>query len=326
MANNNSSESLNIPEDNTWQHFNLFFTVVYLLPIFTVNILLLVGIISDKTVPVTVRVVLGNIVTSSDIIIFGLIIWSMYEWLLVQFVDASPHDFPCRLASVLISSGSAGGFLYMATYAITVYVLARYAGTKLRVAKLRLWHALLAVVVIWLFATVPNMVLFSPEFYSNITTSDYNCDPQPPLEYSISFIFAYGVCCFVISIIVPIVTIRYIKKNSISENKETLKRMTKFSIFLLIGNSFNVMGILPLLYFIFALYPQDDYEDGILVWVFYILVYVISSLSLLITPFNILIFFKQVRKRFIMLLCCSCLKVCGKCGQRQLSGTNSTML
>ena len=100
MANNSSSESLNIPEDHTWQHFNLFFTVVYLLPIFAVNIQLLAGIISEKTVPVTVRIILGNIVTSSDIIILGLIIWSMYEWLLVQFVDASAHDFPCRLASV----------------------------------------------------------------------------------------------------------------------------------------------------------------------------------------------------------------------------------
>ena len=248
MANNSSSESLNIPEDNTWQHFNLFFTVVYLLPIFTVNILLLAGIISEKTVPVTVRVVLGNIVTSSDIIILGLMIWSMYEWLLVQFVDASAHDFPCRLASVLISSGSAGGFLYMATYAVTVYVLARYAGTKLRVAKLRFWHALLAVVVIWLFATVPNMVLFSRAFFSNIS-SDYVCEPRPPIEYVISFIIVYGVCCFVIGIIVPIVTIRYIKKNSISENKDTLKRMTKFSIFLLIGNFFNVMGnIVPTSY------------------------------------------------------------------------------
>ena len=88
----------------------------------------------------------------------------------------------------------------------------------------------------------------------------------------------YGVCCFIISIIVPIVTIRYIKKNCISENKEILERMTKFSsTFLLIGNFFN-----------------DDYEDDILVWVFYIFVYGFSSLSLLMTPIIILIFLKPV--------------------------------
>ena len=137
----------------------------------------------------------------------------------------------------------------MATYAITVYVLARYAGTKLRVAKLRFWHALLAVVVIWLFATVPNMALFSPAVFNNITTSKFVCPASPPIEYAISFIIVYGVCCFVISIIVPVVTIRYIKKNCISENKETLKRMTKFSIILLIGSFFNVMGnIVPTSY------------------------------------------------------------------------------
>ena len=138
------------------------------------------GIISDKTVPVTVSIVLGNIVTSSEVIMSGWIIWSIYEWLLVQFVDASPHNFPC-----IISSGSAGRLLYIATYAVTVYVLARYAGTKLRVAKLRLWHALLAVVVIWLFATVPNMVLFSPAFFSNITTSNFACAASSAIEYTI---------------------------------------------------------------------------------------------------------------------------------------------
>ena len=326
MANNSSNESLNMPEDHIFQHLNLFFAGVCLLPIFTVNILLLVSIISDKTVPVTIRLVLGNIVTSSEVTIFGWITWSLYEWLLVQFVDASPHDFPCRLMGVLISSGTAGRLLYMATYAVTVYVLARYAGTKLRVAKLKLWHGLLAVAVIWLFATVPNMVQFSPAFFSNITTSKFVCPASPPIEYAISFIFVYGVCCFVISIIVPIVTTRYIKKNCISENKETLKGMTKFSIFLLIGNFFNVIGLSPLLYSTFALYLQGEYEGGILEWVLYIFVYGFSSLSLLITPFNILIFFKPVRKRFMMLLCCSCQKVCGKCAQRQLSGTNSTKL
>ena len=324
--NNSSSESLE-EEYDFLVVFDVLFTAFYLLPMFTVNILLLVGIISEKTLPVTVRLILGNIVASSEVIIVGLTISNTSDLILTLLMDASSHDFPCRLSSVLITSGAAGRLLFMATYAVTVYVLARYAGTKLRVPKLRLWHALLAVVVIWLFATVPNMALFSPAVFRNIS-SDYVCDPQPPIEYSISFIIVYGVCCFVISIIVPIVTIRYIKKNCISENKDTLKRMTKFSIFQVLGNLFNIIGISPLLliYTIFTYYLPHDELGVILVVVFYLVTNAFFSLSLLITPIIILIFFKPVRRRFKMLFCCTCSKVIAKYASRQLSGTDSTKL
>ena len=324
--NNSSSESLE-EEYDFLVVFDVLFTAFYLLLMFTVNILLLVGIISEKTLPVTVRLILGNIVASSEVIIVGLTISNTSDLILTLLMDASSHDFPCRLSSVLITSGAAGRLLFMATYAVTVYVLAQYAGTKLRVAKLRLWHALLAVVVIWLFATLPNMALFSPAVFRNIP-SDYVCEPRPPIEYAISFIIVYGVCCFVISIIVPIVTTRYIKKNCISENKETLKRMTKFSIFQVIGNLFNIISISPILliYTIITGYVPDDTLGAILVAVLYLLTYIFFSLSLLISPIIILIFFKPVRKKFKTLLCCVCLKVFAKYAPKQLSGTDGTKI
>ena len=325
--NNSSRESLT-EEYHFLLFFDTLFIAVYLLPMFTVNILLLVAIISEKTIPVTVRLILGNIVASSEVIIVGLTISNTSDLIITLLMGASPHDFPCRLSSVLITSGSAGRLLFMATYAVTVYVLARYAGTKLRVAKLRFWHASLSVVVIWLFATLPNMALFSPAVFSNISSSDYVCEPRPIIEYAISFIIVYGVCCFLISIIVPIVTVRYIKKNCISENKETLKRMTKFSLFLLIGNFFNMIGISPLLliYTLFTYYLPDENVGVILVVVLYLLTNVFFSLSLLITPMIILIFFKPVRKRFKRVFCSLCLKVSMKHVPRQLSGTDSTKL
>ena len=327
--NNSSSESLK-EEYHFLVVFYALYWAFYLLLMFTVNILLLVGIISEKTVPVIVRLILGNIVASSEVIIVGGIILNTSGYLLKPPMDASPYHFPCRLASVIISSGAAGRLLYMATYAVTVYVLARYACKNLRVAKLRFWHALLAVVVIWLFATVPNMALFSPAFFSNITTSGFNsyCDLQPPLGYAISFIIVYGVCCFVISIIVPIVTTRYIKKNCISENKDTLKRMIKFSIFQVIGNLFNIISISPLLliYTIINGYLPDDTLVFYLFTVLYSLTSIFFSLSLLITPIIILIFFKPVRKRFKTLFCCVCSKVIAQYAPRQLSGTDSTII
>ena len=165
MANNSSNDS-SIPLEDLSQSFayqSLFTLVFFHLPLFTVNILLLVAIITEKTLPVTVRLVLGNIVASSEVVILGQFGFILYDIILPPL--SSPLLFICRLIIFTITSGAAARLLYMATYAVTVYVLARYAGTNLRVVKLRFWPALLAVVVIWILATVPNMVLLSSAFF-----------------------------------------------------------------------------------------------------------------------------------------------------------------
>ena len=170
------------------------------------------------------------------------------------------------------------------------------------------------------------MVQFSPAVLNITFIFNHICIPHSagPATFinSFFFIFVYGVCCFVISIIVPIITVQYIKKNCISENKDTLKRMNKFSVFLLVGNFFNMMGIsLPIILAIFI--PVVE-ENRTLMLGIYIVAFLSYSLSLLITPINFLIFFKPVRQRFKSLICCICLKVSAKCAQRQPSGTHGT--
>ena len=97
--NNSSSERLK-EEYHFLVVFYALYWAFYLLLMFTVNILLLVGIISVKTVPVIVRLILGNIVASSEVIIVGGIILNTSGYLLKPPMDASPYHFPCRLVSV----------------------------------------------------------------------------------------------------------------------------------------------------------------------------------------------------------------------------------
>ena len=255
MINNSSSSNdsfLDLRDNLAFLPYpSIFLTVFFLLPMFITKILILVAIIRAKTVPSTIRLILGNIVASSELIIIG-IMYNMYGVGLSQFMDASPNDFPCRLLLVIIDTGAAGRLLYMTTYAITVYVFARYAGKNLRVVKLRFWPKLLAVVVIWIFATLPNTVLLCPIFIKITFPFDqvYITHSAGPATFihSSFFIIVYGLCCFVLSILFPILTARYIRKNSISKNKETFKRMVKFSVFLLTENFINMIGIsVPLL-------------------------------------------------------------------------------
>ena len=314
MTNNSTNDSSpNLEDVKNFPYFSVFVTLFFLLPMFIIKILLLVAIVTVKTVPSTIKLILGNIVASSELIIIGLSMYNSYMVVSWQLADASPPDFPCRLLNVIIDTGAAGRLLYMTTYAITVYTLARYAGKNLRVAKLRFWPKLLAVVLIWIFASLPNTVLLSPIFIKitfsfNFVCISHSTGPATFIHSSF-FIIVYGLCYFVLSILFPILTARYIRKNSISENKETLKKLVKFSVFLLTENSIHMICIsIPLL--LNNLTPVENNRD--IVIAFINLQGSIIGLSLT-TSFFLLMFFKQVRKKmFEILTCCMCFKMSSK--------------
>ena len=315
MANNSSNDSFMTVEEPsaTFSYFSLLSTLLIILPVFIVNILLLVAIITEKTTSAIVRLILANIVASSQVVIIGITILNSYNVALPLLFNPSPPDFPCRLSYVAIVSGGAGRLLFMAVYALTVYVLARYAGTNLRVACLRLCPALTAFVAIWLFATIPNMVIFFPVFFEVTFSAGDVCVAHGTggvtIVYSFSYIIMYGICSFVLSIVFPILTVHYIKKNSISENKQTLKGMTKFAVFLLVGNSANLTGIsLSILLATFSPLGEDD-QTLLLVTAFNYTEGICLLLSLIPTPIILLIFFKPIRQRFKKITCFICLKI-----------------
>ena len=320
MTNNSSNMSLEDPTAD-FSFFSLLTFLFFFIPVFTVNFLLLVAIITEKTIPATVKLILGNIVASSEVVIIALFTLLIYGLILPLEFNPSPSIFLCKLLYAIAGSGAAGRLLFMATYAVTVYVLARYAGANLRVLKLRLWPTLLAVAVIWVFATAPNMVLLSSAFFEITFTTNLVCVPHgmgaATIVYTIAYIIVYGVCCFILSIVFPILTVRYIKETTISENKQTLKRMTRFAVFLLIGNSFNIAGTSSPL--ILAIFTPVGEGKSTLVTALTFLEQILIGLSLLTTPIILLIVFKTVRKKFKEITCFVCLKATAEKSQSQPS-------
>ena len=314
MVNNSSNASSMNPGDSFGIVFLSFFAILFfLIPIFIVNILLMVAIITEKTIPTIVRLILVNIVASSELVIIGLVIWNMYDNIQQLLFYPSQSDFACRLFYIVLLSGAAGRLLYMTTYAVMVYRIARLAGANLMVNKLKLWPTLIAIIMLWMTATIPNSVLFSSSFLRITFASDSVCvllGSELTILHTFYYITVYGLCCFVLSITFPILTARYIKKNSISGDNQTLKGLTKFAVFLLIGNCINIVGIsIPI--FLATFTPAGE-ENSEFVSVLILFQAIILSLSLLPTPVVFLIFFKAVRQRFKMLICCICLKLVSK--------------
>ena len=300
MANNSGNDS-DLPDmiSHGW------FPSPFLIPVFIFNILLLVAIITGRKIPATVRLILANIVASSEVVIIGLFILNCYNLVNNSLSEISPSDFTCRLSYIVITSGAAGRLLFMATYAVTVYVL---AGKNLRASKLRLWHAVLAVVAIWIFATGPNMLLWSNLFLTVTFGSNVICVPHgnsdAGIVYTFGYLVVYGLSSLIISIIFPILTIQYVKNNSISGNKPILKRMIKFSIFLLIGNSINLIGT-AVASILAAFTPFGEKNDTVIL-AFGIIEGIFLLLSLITTPILILIYFKNVRQRLDRITCFIC--------------------
>lgn len=296
-----------------FSYFSLLSTLLYLLPVFIFNILLLAAIVAESTVPGNIRLLLGNIVVAAEVVICGLCITNLHNVIISVPQHLPPSSFICRLSYVVINMGAAGRLLYMATYAVSVYVTARFAGSRLREARIQFMPTLFAVAIIWVAACVPNTVLFSPVFVNiNFEYSD-DCVAHgngiSTLIYSFGYIIVYGVCSFAISIIFPILTIRYVKKNSIKENRKTLKGMIKFSVFLLIGNAINITGVsLPIL---FATFSPTGMGDLALISALNYLQGICHLVSLLPTPIILLIFFKPIRMRLKKMLSCVCLKSLG---------------
>ena len=86
--------------------------------------------------------------------------------------------------------------------------------------------------------------------------------------------------------------------------------MTKFSAFLLLGNSLDIIGItLPLFLGTFTPLGEENFDHDVPL---FIVKSVILALSLLPTPIIVLIFFKRVREKFKMVICCICSKVAAK--------------
>ena len=97
------------------------------------------------------------------------------------------------------------------------------------------------------------------------------------------------------SITTPVITLCYIRHNTITEGAAYNKGIAKFALFLVVGNVFNFLGqAVP------GLIPLATEAVGV------ILAYLLVSLSLLPTPIIIIIFLKPVRKKLKRMLCCIC--------------------
>ena len=283
-------------------YYSLFIVLLVLLPLAVVDIVVLVVIAREKTIPGFIRLILANNIASSEIVIAGLVQIFLANVILSVVGDKSPNaHYACRLALVTISSGGVGRFLFMSAFAVAVYCL-----VKSRSVHIDRFNrpTVIASIVLWICAVLPNTVLFGQKLVNIVFLDEITCTfyGVPPLSYIYSFgcIVIYGLCNLALGIIIPCMTVCYIKIHTLSGATDTIYGMIKCAVFLCVGNFISFIGLsIPLLISSF-MSPERSYSvalasvkiQGILV-----------ILSLIPVPIFIIVYFKNIRKKFIFCLC-----------------------
>ena len=201
------------------------------------------AIAKEKSIVGTLRLVLVNIVTAGQVVIVGLMMFSIANVIIsgCGCPELRLSDFACRLFTWVIASGGAARLMYMTTFAISVYIMVRY-GAK----KMKIWVAVVAVVGVWVGALLPNAAVFSPDvvlinFHDNVTCAAHGTGYKTFI-YAFGYISMYGLLGFAVSVFSPIATAWFIQHNTISGDITLMKAMLKFAVFLILGNVINFFG------------------------------------------------------------------------------------
>ena len=301
ISNATISPALPLPLLYSLMAFLLFSISVVLV----VNLILIVAIISAKDVPSTYRLILTNIVASSEVVIIGLAILAVYGMILTAQQHLQKYDNMCRLVYLFGASGGAARLLFMATYAVSIYVNIRYTSANFRPPQWSFKATAVAVAILWIFATGPNTVALLEDLLEiNYKIGDFcaaHIMNSAGLGYSISYFIVYGLINLILGIALPMLTLKLIKRNTFSGSKEMPLVMVKFAFFLLLGNSMNLLGIyIPILFVVFV--PSDSESNELKVHFDYTAI-VIVVLSLIPTPVIMLVYFERIRHQFKYLIC-----------------------
>ena len=189
-------------------------------------------------------------------------------------------------------------------WSLTAFSIVVFVTIKRGMRSFRLIHYLTGVLGVWIVTFIIIIYIALPYPVYAVQYVDYvACFPHnaiiPPtsrIPTLTVWVVAGGIIPLTISITIPIITLCYIKRNTITEGAEYNKRIAKFALFLVTGNIVNLLG--QLIPGLIALYAE---APGV------VLAYLLTSLSTLPTPIIIIIFLKPVRKRMKKMMCFLCI-------------------
>ena len=272
------------------------------IPIVTLTVTVLVAVIGAKAVPGTIRFVLVNILAASLITIAGTAMVFLNRAVLSSTNYLCPSDTACRVYYWVIETGGTARMIFMATYAIVVFVIIRCSKTAVRPSILTS-----SVVAIWIFVILFHTQLFSPQLVVTNFLANSGCVPHSTVlgfVYTVPFAIIFILVPVTLAISLPCVVMcrKYSYSKIEGKTPQVLsKAMVKFTLFLLIGNTLGAIGQGTPVIFAVIKTENGNTETNNLDEAINYVNGVFLTASFIPTPILIFVYFKPVWKQLTKL-------------------------
>ena len=217
--------------------------------------------------------------------------------LVLNFTSHPPPDLGfCRFLVWGYSAGSIARLYCLAGFSIVVLLIVRYNKKEMKTL-----HIVIFLALIWCVSILPNNEILIPPIYAVQYFDNVACFPKTldaDIIIEVRYVFTAtgiifgGLTPLTISIVVPIVVLCYVRRNTIAEGSSYNKGIAKFTLFLVAGNLMNIIGQAVVVLIVYVSEPPGVY-----------LSYSAGLISLIPTPIMILIFMKPVRAQVTKVMC-----------------------
>ena len=277
------------------------------------NLLVIAVLIVDSDIVRSIRWILGNVLATGAVGALGsasLHIFRVMDVLSVGF--GSYRVTVCKVSLSLMGFGNSGRVFMATFYAITVFVVVRW-WNKPVLAPRNTKYFIIEAVFVWLSVTplvVPSLVTNVSEFCSMPTNDEESYSGI----YSVIPYFILSTLPIILTLLLLIVTVCFIRKRTITENSAGRKALLRFGFFLVIGQGINAIGqiVCPAVFLVLSTHRDRSLAAMTLTAIF--------DLSLIPTPILICIFFKPVQLKLRNWFCCCC----ARCSAEATASTQGT--
>ena len=272
-------------------------TAILLAATIVAYVLTLVTLCSIKSMAKTLQIFLINLLSAG---LATAVTASTYALtaLVVNWAEIKEPSLPfCRFAVWAYAVGATARLFNVAAFSVAVLLVVKYSVRALKCAPISL-----AIILLWSGAILLNTHILVPQVHAMQYVDGVACFPRTadadiikPVRYSFTAIWITfgGVVPVIISIVVPIVVLCYIKRNQVTESRDYNKGIAKFTLFLVSGNLINLFGQAVVSVLVLS-------SDAPAVY----FAYSFGLLSLLPSPVLVIAFLKPVRVKMKVSLFC----------------------
>ena len=258
----------------------------------------ILSLLKATSIPGPVRLFLINLLLAGLIVAMASMFMVGTPAVLINVSSNHPRPrYLCRVYLWAFGTGVVARLWSLAAFSLSIYAIVRFSKKTISV-----WSAAVILIILWLVPMAISLYILLPYMYEAQFVHGVACFPDNNSTaiivqarytfFTTGSIFG-GIAPLTVSIIVPIVCLCYIRKNTVTEGAQYRKGMAKFSLFLVVGGSINVAGqIIP------ALVALNSATPGVY------LSYGSAVISLLPTPILIMAFLKPLREEAKKMITC----------------------